>query len=86
MLTDLNVFDNIAFPLIVHRPMYDDDMIRDIVLMKLKAVGLSEVEFMMPNELSGGMAKRVALARAISLDPSLIIYDETFCWSRSGNH
>jgi phospholipid/cholesterol/gamma-HCH transport system ATP-binding protein len=77
LFTDLNVFDNVAFPL---REMTDlpEALIRDIVLMKLNAVGLRGAAHLMPSEVSGGMARRVALARAIALDPELIMYDEPF--------
>ncbi|WP_189575127.1 ABC transporter ATP-binding protein [Marinobacter zhanjiangensis] len=77
LFTDLSVFENVAFPLRVHTPL-PDDMIRDIVLMKLEAVGLRGARDLMPAELSGGMTRRVALARAIALDPELIMYDEPF--------
>ena len=77
LFTHLNVFDNVAFPLREHSPL-SERMIRDIVLMKLQAVGLRGARELMPNELSGGMARRVALARAIALDPSIIMYDEPF--------
>lgn len=77
LLTDLNVFDNVAFPLREHSDL-PESMIRDIVLMKLEAVGLRGAHQLGPNELSGGMARRVALARAIALDPMMIMYDEPF--------
>ncbi|MDX1803827.1 MAG: ATP-binding cassette domain-containing protein [Alcanivorax sp.] len=77
LFTDLNVFDNVAFPLRVHTGL-PESMIRDLVLMKLDAVGLRGARQLMPSELSGGMARRAALARAIILDPDLIIYDEPF--------
>jgi len=77
LFTDLNVFDNVAFPLQEHTHL-PADMIRDIVLMKLEAVGLRGAHELMPNELSGGMSRRVALARAIALDPELMLYDEPF--------
>lgn len=77
LFTELTVFENIAFPLRRHTRL-PDDMIRDLVLMKLEAVGLRGARDLMPNELSGGMARRVALARAIALDPSIIFYDEPF--------
>ena len=77
LFTDISVFDNVAFPL---REQTDlpESIIRDLVLMKLHAVGLRGAHKLMPNELSGGMARRVALARAVALDPSLVMYDEPF--------
>jgi phospholipid/cholesterol/gamma-HCH transport system ATP-binding protein len=77
LFTDLNVFDNVAFPLREHTNL-TEGMIRDLVLMKLQAVGLRGASALMPNELSGGMRRRVALARAIALDPSIIMFDEPF--------
>ncbi|OGT31443.1 MAG: ABC transporter ATP-binding protein [Gammaproteobacteria bacterium RIFCSPHIGHO2_12_FULL_35_23] len=77
LFTNLSVFDNIAFPLLEHTNL-SKRMVRDLVLMKLEAVGLRGAESLMPNELSGGMARRVALARAIALDPKIIMYDEPF--------
>lgn len=77
LFTDLDVFDNVAFPLREHTQL-PESIIRTIVLMKLEAVGLRGARFLFPSELSGGMARRVALARAISLDPTLIMYDEPF--------
>ncbi len=77
LFADLSVFDNVAFPLREHTTL-SEDMIRDIVLMKLNAVGLRAACDQMPNGLSGGMARRVALARAIALDPELVMYDEPF--------
>ena len=77
LLTDMNVFDNVAFPLREHTHL-PESMIRTLVLMKLQAVGLRGARKLMPNELSGGMARRVALARAIALDPMMILYDEPF--------
>lgn len=77
LLTDLNVFENVAFPLREHTAL-PESMIRDLVLMKLNAVGLRGARDLMPNELSGGMARRVALARALALDPTMIMYDEPF--------
>ncbi|MEJ2308248.1 MAG: ABC transporter ATP-binding protein [Gammaproteobacteria bacterium] len=77
LLTDLSVYDNVAFPLREHTRL-PETMIRKLVLMKLEAVGLRGVRDLMPSELSGGMARRVALARAIALDPMMIMYDEPF--------
>lgn len=77
LFTHLSVFDNVAFPLREHTDL-NDAMLRDIVLMKLEAVGLRGAAQLMPAELSGGMARRVALARAIALDPELMMYDEPF--------
>ncbi len=77
LFTDLSVFENVAFPLRVHTQL-PESMIRDLVLMKLHAVGLRGARDLTPSELSGGMARRVALARAIILDPALILYDEPF--------
>jgi phospholipid/cholesterol/gamma-HCH transport system ATP-binding protein len=77
LLTDMNVFDNVAFPLREHTQL-PESMIRSLVLMKLHAVGLRGARDLMPNELSGGMARRVAMARAIALDPLMIMYDEPF--------
>ena len=77
LFTDLSVFDNVAFPLREHTGL-PETLIRDIVLMKLNAVGLRGARDLMPSEVSGGMARRVALARAIALDPELIMYDEPF--------
>lgn len=77
LFTDLSVFENVAFPLRVHTAL-PEDMIRDIVLMKLEAVGLRGASQLMPAELSGGMTRRVALARSIAMDPELIMYDEPF--------
>jgi phospholipid/cholesterol/gamma-HCH transport system ATP-binding protein len=77
LFTDLSVFDNVAFPLREHTDL-SETMIRDIVLMKLEAVGLRGARDLMPSEVSGGMARRVALARAMALDPELIMYDEPF--------
>ncbi len=77
LFTDMSVFDNVAFQLREHSDL-PEDMIRDLVLMKLHAVGLRGAADLMPAELSGGMARRVALARAIALDPMLIMYDEPF--------
>jgi len=77
LFTDLSVFDNVSFPLREHTRLVPE-LIRDIVLMKLDAVGLRGARDLMPSEISGGMARRVALARAIVLDPELIMYDEPF--------
>ena len=77
LFTDLNVFDNVAFPL-REQTALPDAAIKDLVLLKLHAVGLRGASRLMPAELSGGMARRVALARAIALDPSLMLYDEPF--------
>jgi phospholipid/cholesterol/gamma-HCH transport system ATP-binding protein len=77
LFTDMTVFDNIAFPLREHTEL-PSDLIRDLVLMKLNAVGLRGAARLRPSELSGGMARRVALARAIALDPMLVMYDEPF--------
>lgn len=77
LFSDLSVFENVAFPLRVHTDL-PDDMIRDLVLMKLQSVGLRGAVKLMPSELSGGMARRVALARAIALDPEILMYDEPF--------
>ena len=77
LFTDMSVFDNVAFPLREHTQL-PDALVRDIVLMKLNAVGLRGARNLMPSELSGGMARRVALARAIALDPELVMYDEPF--------
>ena len=77
LFTDLSVFENVAFPLREHTAL-PEDLLRDIVLMKLNAVGLRGARDLMPREVSGGMARRVALARAIALDPELVMYDEPF--------
>ncbi len=77
LFADLSVFENVAFPLREHTDL-PDALIRDIVLMKLNAVGLRGARDLMPSEVSGGMARRIALARAIALDPDLVMYDEPF--------
>ena len=77
LFTDLSVFENVAFPLREHSKL-PETMIRDLVLMKLNAVGLRGARELMPSEVSGGMARRVALARAIALDPDIVLYDEPF--------
>lgn len=77
LFTDLSVFDNVAFPLREHTTL-SESLVRDIVLMKLDAVGLRGARDLMPSEVSGGMARRIALARAIALDPELVMYDEPF--------
>ena len=74
LFTDMSVFDNVAFPLREHTEL-PEPLIRDLVLMKLNAVGLRGARDLMPSQISGGMARRVALARAIALDPPLILYD-----------
>jgi len=77
LFSDLTVFENVAFPLREHTKL-PETMLRDLVLMKLEAVGLRGARDLMPSELSGGMARRVAMARAIALDPMMIMYDEPF--------
>ena len=77
LFTDMSVFDNVAFPLREHTGLAGS-LVRDVVLMKLGAVGLRGARDLMPSEISGGMARRVALARAIALDPDLVMYDEPF--------
>jgi phospholipid/cholesterol/gamma-HCH transport system ATP-binding protein len=77
LFTDLSVFDNLAFPLREHTDL-PEEIIHDLILMKLHAVGLRNARNLMPSELSGGMERRVALARAIVADPALVIYDEPF--------
>ena len=77
LLTDFDVFENVAFPLRQHTDL-PEELIRNLVLLKLQSVGLRGAAALMPSELSGGMARRVALARAIVFDPMLILYDEPF--------
>lgn len=77
LFTDLSVYDNVAFPLREHTRL-PESFIRTLTLMKLEAVGLRGARHLMPSELSGGMARRAALARAIALDPMMIMYDEPF--------
>ena len=77
LFTDMSVFENVAFPLREHTKV-SEETLRDLVLMKLNAVGLRGARDLMPSQISGGMARRVALARAIALDPPLIMYDEPF--------
>lgn len=77
LFTDMTVFDNVAFPLREHTDL-PDDLLRTLVLLKLESVGLRGAAELMPNELSGGMARRAALARSIVLDPDLMMYDEPF--------
>ncbi len=77
LLTDINAFDNVAFPLREHTRL-SERLIRTLVLMKLEAVGLRGARDLMPSELSGGMSRRVALARAVVMDPMIMMYDEPF--------
>lgn len=77
LFTDMSVYENVAFPIREHTDL-PERMVRDLVLMKLEAVGMRGAQRLMPSELSGGMARRVALARAVVLDPLLVMYDEPF--------
>src|SRR6056300_1405680 len=77
LFSDLSVFENVAFPIREHTNL-NEAVIKDLVLMKLNAVGLRGAHNLMPTELSGGMARRVALARAVALDPDILMYDEPF--------
>jgi len=77
LFTDMSVYENVAFPMREHTELAEE-LVRDLVLMKLNAVGLRGAAQLMPSELSGGMSRRVALARAIALDPMLVMYDEPF--------
>ena len=77
LFTDMSVFENIAFPIREHTDL-PESLVRDLVLMKLHAVGLRGAAQLRPSELSGGMARRVALARAVAIDPMLVLYDEPF--------
>src|SRR4249920_1249470 len=77
LFTDLSIFENVAFPLREHLDL-PEELVQDLVMMKLHAVGLRGAAHLMPTELSGGMARRVALARSIALDPQLMLYDEPF--------
>jgi phospholipid/cholesterol/gamma-HCH transport system ATP-binding protein len=77
LFTNLNVFENVAFPLREHTKL-SEELIKDLVLMKLEAVGLRGARYLMASQLSGGMARRVALARALIMDPELMMYDEPF--------
>jgi phospholipid/cholesterol/gamma-HCH transport system ATP-binding protein len=78
LFTDLSVYENIAFPIREHYPELPEEIVRSLVLMKLDAVGLRGARDLMPADLSGGMTRRVALARAIATDPLLVMYDEPF--------
>jgi phospholipid/cholesterol/gamma-HCH transport system ATP-binding protein len=77
LLTDMSVFDNVAFPIREHTKL-PERLVRHVVLTKLHAVGLRGAAYLMPSQLSGGMARRVALARAIAMDPDILLYDEPF--------
>jgi phospholipid/cholesterol/gamma-HCH transport system ATP-binding protein len=77
LFTDLSVYENVAFPIREHASL-SEDLLHDLVMLKLQAVGLRGAAHLMPTELSGGMGRRVALARSIALDPQLILYDEPF--------
>jgi phospholipid/cholesterol/gamma-HCH transport system ATP-binding protein len=77
LFTDLSVYENVAFPMREHGGL-PEELVNDLVMLKLQAVGLRGAAHLMPTELSGGMARRVALARSIALDPELILYDEPF--------
>jgi phospholipid/cholesterol/gamma-HCH transport system ATP-binding protein len=77
LFTDLSVYDNVAFPMREHASL-PEELLHDLVMLKLEAVGLRGAAHLMPTELSGGMGRRVALARSIALDPQLILYDEPF--------
>ena len=77
LFTDMSVYENVAFPLREHAAL-PEELVHDLVMMKLQAVGLRGAAHLMPTELSGGMSRRVALARSIALDPQLILYDEPF--------
>jgi phospholipid/cholesterol/gamma-HCH transport system ATP-binding protein len=77
LFTDLSVYENVAFPMREHAEL-GEDLLHDLVMLKLQAVGLRGAAHLMPTELSGGMGRRVALARSIALDPQLILYDEPF--------
>jgi phospholipid/cholesterol/gamma-HCH transport system ATP-binding protein len=78
LFTDLSVYENVAFPMREHHAELPEDLLHDLVMLKLQAVGLRGAARLMPTELSGGMGRRVALARSIALDPQLILYDEPF--------
>jgi phospholipid/cholesterol/gamma-HCH transport system ATP-binding protein len=78
LFTDLSVYENVAFPMREHHAELSEDLLHDLVMLKLQAVGLRGAAHLMPTELSGGMGRRVALARSIALDPQLILYDEPF--------